>query len=110
MIKRTSHGTANGNSSQIMTSNRSSSLTISPPASRTRASERVTDILSDRIRSGLYSPGDLLPTERALAADLQVHRRSVRNAIDQLVQDGLVSHRPNCRPTVGLTSQGAKEG
>ncbi len=69
-------------------------------ASRLRASDRVAGILSDRIRSGVYSAGDLLPTERALAEDLRVHRRSVRNAIDQLVQEGLVFQRPNCRPTV----------
>ena len=73
------------------------------------ASERVADILSDRIRSGLYATGELLPTERALAADLRVHRRSVRTAIDQLVRDGLVSRRPNCRPTIGLSSSDTSE-
>lgn len=67
---------------------------------RRSASERVAEILADRIRSGSYSTGSLLPTERVLATDLGVHRRSVRAAIDHLVRDGLVSHRPNCRPTV----------
>ena len=73
-------------------------------AGRLPVSERVAAILSDRIRSGVYHTGDLLPAERALAADLQVHRRSVRTAIDQLVQEGLLSRRPNCRPTVGPPS------
>ena len=67
---------------------------------RRPAAERVADILAERIRSGVYGSGKLLPTERALAEDLGVHRRSVRTAIDHLVRDGLVSHRPNCRPTV----------
>ena len=70
---------------------------------RPRASERVASVLSDRIRSGQYAAGESLPTERTLAADLGVHRRSVRTAIDQLVRDGLVFQRPNCRPTVGRT-------
>ncbi len=64
------------------------------------ASERVTDILAEQIRAGVYKAGDPLPTERALAASLRVHRRSVRTAIEHLVREGLVSHRPNCRPTV----------
>lgn len=82
------------------------------PASQTArlpVSERVATILSDRILSGVYRAGDLLPAERALAADLQVHRRSVRTAIDQLVQDGLLSRRPNCRPTVGPSAPTARE-
>ncbi len=57
-------------------------------------------MLAERIRSGVYSRSTPLPTERVLAANLGVHRRSVRAAIEQLVRDGLVSHRPNCRPTV----------
>jgi len=75
--------------------------------SSSRVSERVAGILAERIRSRMYGRGDPLPTERTLAADLGVHRRSVRLAIDQLVQDGLVSRRPNCRPTVGPPSQEA---
>ncbi len=77
---------------------------LSPPmvphAGRKSASERVAGFLSEQIRSGAYKTGELLPTERTLAADLGVHRRSVRAAIERLVREGLVSHRPNCRPTV----------
>ena len=87
-----------------MTSNPPETLVAAGPASRLRASERVAHILSDRIRSGLYGDGEPLPTERTLAADLGVHRRSVRTAIDHLVRDGLASRRPNCRPTVGRSS------
>ncbi len=70
-------------------------------ASGQGASDRVAHILADRIRSGVYNTGEPLPTERALATDLGVHRRSVRTAIERLVQEGLVSQRPNCRPRVG---------
>ena len=87
-----------------MTPNPSSFLAPADRAARRRTPDRVADILSDRIRSGIYSAGEPLPAERALAADLRVHRRSVRTAIDHLVQDGLVTRRPNCRPTVGRPS------
>ena len=83
-----------------MTPNPSELIALSSRTARQPASERVAGILAERIRSGLYQTGNLLPTERMLAADLGVHRRSVRSAIDHLVRDGLVSHRPNCRPTV----------
>lgn len=61
---------------------------------------RVADVLYERIRSGVYRPGDLLPPERTLASDLGAHRRSIRLAIDQLVEAGLVTQRPHCRPSV----------
>jgi len=70
-----------------------------------RASQRVAGILAERIASGLYAAGEQLPTERALAEDLHVHRRVVRTAIDQLERDGLVFQRPHCRPTVGARPQ-----
>lgn len=84
-----------------MTPNLPEPLTEMARPARPRASERVVSVLSDRIRSGLYTAGESLPTERTLATDLGVHRRSVRAAIDQLVREGLVFQRPNCRPTVG---------
>ncbi len=80
-----------------MTSSEHGPVTQAPIS---RVSERVARILSERIHSRVYGAGEPLPTERTLAADLKVHRRSVRMAIDQLVQEGLVSRRPNCRPTV----------
>ena len=87
-----------------MASSAPASSPASAPASSLRVSERVAGILSERIRTHVYDAGNPLPTERTLAADLGVHRRSVRMAIDQLVRDGLVSRRPNCRPTVGPPS------
>ena len=55
----------------------------------------------------MYALGDQLPTERTLAADLHVHRRAVRTAIDQLVSARLVTRRPHCRATVGESPQEA---
>lgn len=86
--------------SQLNSGSEERKTEIPPKAARSPASERVAGVLANRIRSEVYRAGDLLPTERVLAADLRVHRRSVRAAITQLVQEGLVTHRPNCRPTV----------
>jgi len=60
----------------------------------------VANMLRDQIRSGNFQEGDWLPTERTLAEHLKVDRRIVRMAINQLVQDGLVIHRPHSRPIV----------
>ena len=87
-----------------MTFNALNSMADAEQVSPVRVSERIAAILSDRITSGEYRCGDPLPTERVLATDLKVHRRSVRMAIDHLVDDGLISRRPNCRPTVGQNS------
>lgn len=69
-------------------------------ASKPRASQRVENVLKERIRSGVYPPGEQLPTERTLAEELDVHRRSVRLAVWHLVSEGLVKHSPRCRPIV----------
>ena len=45
--------------------------------------------LRDEI-SAQYTPGDLLPPENQLADRFDVNRHTVRRAIDELVQDGLV--------------------
>ncbi len=37
-----------------------------------------------------YESGDLLPAEQKLASRFQVNRHTVRRAIDELVQDGLI--------------------
>jgi len=79
-----------------------SEAAASPPKTQP---DGVAEILMERIRSGMYAPGELLPSERTLAADLNVHRRSVRLAVEQLVRAGMVSQRPNRRPTVEPSNQ-----
>jgi len=72
----------------------------SPPSSQP-SNAKIVQMLRERIRSGYYAAGDWLPTERALAEDMNVDRRVVRMAINALVQEGLVHRRPHCRPIVG---------
>ncbi len=51
---------------------------------------RVADALEGQILSGRLKPGDLLPTENELAAQLGVHRSTIREGIRALENSGLV--------------------
>lgn len=51
---------------------------------------QVTEILSQRLRDGVYPPKSRLPSESELAADLNVSRTTVRNALAKFAADGLV--------------------
>jgi len=58
-----------------------------------KASSEVVAVLVDAIRAGIYRPGDLLPPERDLAARLEVSRVVLREAIDELRKEGIVTTR-----------------
>jgi len=53
---------------------------------------QLAEILQDRIRSGLYSPGEMIPSEIGLAKQYGIGRPTVRQAMDLLVQKDLI-HR-----------------
>jgi GntR family transcriptional repressor for pyruvate dehydrogenase complex len=63
------------------------------PLPRHRASDQVAGAVRDRILGGELSPGERLPSERDLAAQLGVNRTTVREALRALEQLGLVSIR-----------------
>jgi DNA-binding FadR family transcriptional regulator len=56
--------------------------------------EIVADALRRRIALGGYEPGELLPTERELAAELRIGRAALRTALRRLAGEGLVSTLP----------------
>jgi DNA-binding FadR family transcriptional regulator len=58
-----------------------------------RVAEEIVGQLRALILQGQYAPGDKLPPERRLAADLGVNRASLREAIKQLEHMGLVKTR-----------------
>lgn len=60
---------------------------------RTSASERVVDLLLERIHSGELRPGDRLPVEREFAAQLGVSRVPLREAISALGTMGIIRRR-----------------
>lgn len=61
------------------------------PIKLRKAADVVIAVLVDAIRAGLFEPGDLLPSERMLAQQLQVSRNVVREAVDVLRRAGIVS-------------------
>jgi GntR family transcriptional regulator, transcriptional repressor for pyruvate dehydrogenase complex len=58
------------------------------------AHEIVADALRRRIALAGYEPGELLPTERELAATLGIGRATLRRALRRLAAEGLVSTVP----------------
>lgn len=62
--------------------------------------EQITDRLAGMILSGLLRPGDVLPGERDLAAQLDVSRETVRVAIQALASRGLVEVAQGARSRV----------
>jgi GntR family transcriptional repressor for pyruvate dehydrogenase complex len=60
---------------------------------RSLVSDQVFRVLCEGILSGSYEPGEKLPTQRALAADLGVNMASVREAVKRLEQLRLVEVR-----------------
>lgn len=62
-------------------------------AGRPRKSQRIVDVLGSRIVSGALAPGQLLPTEAKLGAELGISRPSVREGLRALAHKGLVEGR-----------------
>ncbi len=60
---------------------------------RTPVAGRVFQRLCEDVLSGRYTPGEKLPTQRALAAELDVNMAPVREAVKRLEQLGLVEVR-----------------
>lgn len=54
---------------------------------------QLADILLERIRSGLYSPGQMIPSETGLAKQYSIGRPTVRQAMDTLVQKGVIQRK-----------------
>jgi DNA-binding FadR family transcriptional regulator len=64
-----------------------------PAVKRALVSDQVFRILCEQILGGRYAPGEKLPTQRALAADLGVNMASIREAVKRLEQLHLVEVR-----------------
>ena len=66
---------------------------MSSPIPRVSVPDQVFARLREAILTGAYRPGERLPAQRALAADLQVNMASVREALGRLEQLRLVEVR-----------------
>jgi len=54
---------------------------------------QLYQILLDQIRSGVLQPEDMLPSEAELVEEFNLSRSTVRQALDMLVNDGLIHRR-----------------
>jgi len=54
---------------------------------------QLADILLERIRSGQYPPGQVIPSETQFAKFFGIGRPTVRQAMDTLVQKGLIQRK-----------------
>jgi DNA-binding FadR family transcriptional regulator len=63
------------------------------PLARSSVPDQVFARLCEAILGGRYEPGERLPTQRALAADLEVNVATVREAVKRLEQLRLVEVR-----------------
>lgn len=54
---------------------------------------QARDALMLRIRTGAWKPGQLIPNEFEIAAELAVSQGTARKALDQMAQDGLLVRR-----------------
>ncbi len=64
------------------------------PVQPARLYEQIVEQIEERILNGELRDGDRLPTERDLAEQFGVSRTAVREAINALVQRGLVEAHP----------------
>jgi GntR family transcriptional repressor for pyruvate dehydrogenase complex len=64
-----------------------------PTVQRSLVSDQVFRVLCEDLLSGRYAPGEKLPTQRRLAADLGVNMASIREAVKRLEQLRLIESR-----------------
>ena len=81
-------------------------MTTIAPIQRRKLFQEVLDRLIERIRAGEFKPGEQLPSERELMTTYGVGRPAVREALQALERDGIVSisHGERARvimPTAG---------
>ena len=55
--------------------------------------QQVRRFIMDQLNQGIWKPGDLLPAEVKLAAQLSVHRLTVNRVMTELVREGVLVRR-----------------
>ncbi len=54
---------------------------------------QLADILTERIKSGVYAPGEAIPSETAIAKQYGIGRPTVRQSMDILVRKGFLERK-----------------
>jgi GntR family transcriptional regulator len=68
-------------------------MSLTDAHSKSPRYQQLSDLLQRRILDGTYAVGDLLPTENELCTEFGVSRYTVREALRQLINAGLVKRR-----------------
>ena len=63
------------------------------PTSATPIFQQIADGIRAAVASGIYRPGDLIPSVRAQALALLVNPNTVQRAYEQLERDGLITSK-----------------
>lgn len=66
---------------------------IAPLIDGATLSDQVTEVLRHNVVNGVWSVGDVLPSESALANDFDVSRTVIREAVSRLKAEGMLSSR-----------------
>ena len=56
---------------------------------------QLKQLILDRIADGEYLPGEKIPSEREMAATYKINRMTVKNAVNSLVEDGILYKEKN---------------
>jgi GntR family transcriptional regulator len=51
---------------------------------------QIVDIVRSSIAAGVHKPGESLPSQRVLAAELRVNPNTVQRAFDEMLRQGLI--------------------
>ena len=74
------------------------------PVQTRRTFEEAVEQIAERISLGELSPGDQLPSERALAQQMEISRPTVREALKVLADSGVLQVRPGSGGGAFVTS------
>ena len=72
---------------------RKAEMNYRAPVRGTSLAQQAQDILTDRIKNGVYPSKSQIPPENELAAEFNVSRATIRSAISALVERGLIVRR-----------------
>jgi GntR family transcriptional regulator len=70
---------------------------IVDPKSSVPVYKQIADQLSRAIEAGVYRPGESLPSQRVLAAEIRVNPNTVQRAFEELLRDGVDRRRVKVR-------------
>src|SRR5687767_11886356 len=66
---------------------------IVDPRSVVPVYRQIVEQVCRAIDAGVYRPGESLPSQRALAAEIRVNPNTVQRAFDELLRDGVIESR-----------------